>query len=493
MITDYRPLIPYIILTVVGLLIALLDAADTRQRRLQGWLGWLTAAGAIAALALDWRAPQSAPWQGIVLFDGFTRAFDALFLTALAIVAVGSAAVERKMRFAGEYYALLVFSTMGLMLMASAGGLLMLYLGLELSTLCLFALVGLRKREAKSAEAALKFFVLGAVASAVILYGASILFGVLGSTQFDQIAAALRNTQAGFPWALWVGMAFVIGGLAFKIAAVPFHLWAPDVYEGAPPLVTAYLSTASKAGAFAGLLRFLLVGMAASAERWIPVLVVLSALSMVLGNLVALRQTDLKRLLAYSGVAQAGYILVAVAAASDMGLGAALTYLFLYMFANLAGFMIIQAVETATGSTEVTALRGLHRRSPLLAFSMLIVLFSLGGIPPLAGFVGKLYLFAAGWESGLHWLVLLGALTSVVSLYYYLMVALQVYIRDPADDRKLPINRPLALAVGICVLGTLVIGIYPRPWVELGQRAATSAFIGAGDKSKADVARLPAN
>jgi NADH-quinone oxidoreductase subunit N len=380
------------------------------------------------------------------------------------------------MAFAGEYYALMILSAVGLMLMGSAGGLLALYLGLELSTLCLFALVGFAKRERRSGEAALKMLILGSVASAVLLYGISILYGVLGSTQFDAMAAALTAQQGNANLALWLGVAFVLAGLGFKIAAVPFHLWAPDVYEGAPATVTAFLSTASKAGGFAALLRFLLLGLGTDSATWQPLVMLLAALSMVVGNLVALAQTNFKRLLAYSGIAQAGYILVAIAGApgtdSRMSVGSALMYLFLYAFTNVGGFLIAQAVADATGSDSITALRGLHRRSPMLSFAALVVLFSLGGIPPLAGFVGKLYLFAAGWQGGQEALVLLGALTSVIALYYYLMVARQVYIQDPQDERTLPMARSLGLAIAVCVVGTLVIGLYPRPWVEMGEKAA---------------------
>jgi NADH-quinone oxidoreductase subunit N len=274
----------------------------------------------------------------------------------------------------------------------------------------------------------------------------------------------------------WLGLAFTVGGLAFKLAAAPFHLWAPDVYQGAPTLVTAYLSTASKAGAFAALVRFLLHGAAPSIERWSSLLVVLSALSMVIGNFVALSQSDLKRLLAYSGIAQAGYVLVAVAAGTDMGVSAAMVYLFLYLFANVAAFLVADVVERQTGSTDISALRGLHKRAPGLSFAMLVALLSLGGIPPFAGFVGKVYLFAAGWEQNLKGLVVLGAVTSVVALYYYLMVALQVYIRDPVDDRPISAPRAVGLALGICVIATLALGIYPRPLVDLGERAASRAF-----------------
>lgn len=490
MIPTYQPLLPYAILTALAVVVVLLDTLPAVRR--SAWLGWLTALGALAALALDALGPESAPWQGMLRFDGYARAFNAVFLLTLAVVAVGSTAEERKMGFAGEYYALLILSALGLMLMGSAGGLLALYLGLELSTICLFTLVGFAKREPRSAEAALKLLVIGAVASAVVLYGISILYCVLGSTQFDQMAAALATQSGGTTPALWLGLAFVIGGLAFKIAAAPFHLWAPDVYEGAPATVAAYLSTASKAGGFAALLRFLLLGLGGVSGSWQLLVVALAVLSMVIGNLVALVQSNLKRLLAYSGIAQAGYVLVAVAGApgtgQGMSVGAALMYLFLYAFTNVGGFLLAQAIADATGSDEIAALRGLHRRSPSLAFAALVVLFSLGGIPPLAGFVGKVYLFAAGWQGGQQALVLLGALTSVIALYYYLMVARQVYICDPEDDRRLPVARPLGLAIAVCVVGTLGIGIYPRPWVALGERAALALRPASSGQA---VARLP--
>jgi NADH-quinone oxidoreductase subunit N len=469
---DYRPLYSYFLLTGLGLFVAV--AGAIARRRGTSWLGWLTALGAGVAIAFEWFSPETAPWDGLVRFDVLTKAFDTLFLAGLAVVALATAGREQGMRYAGEHYALLIFSAIGLMLMAASGGLLALYLGLELSTISLFALVGLRKRDSRSAEAALKFFILGAVASAVTLYGASIVYGVAGTTQFEPMAQWLRGQGTAFPSAFWLAMAFTVGGLAFKIAAAPFHLWAPDVYQGSPTLVTAFLSTASKAGAFAALLRLLLAGAMPAHERWSALIVVLAAMSMVVGNLVALAQSDLKRLLAYSGVAQAGYVLVAVAVGSDMGVSSALVYLFIYLFANIAAFLVAEAIEQATGSTEISALRGLHRRTPGLAFAMLVALLSLGGIPPFAGFVGKVYLFAAGWQGGQKGLVILGAVTSVVALYYYLIVALQVYIKDPVDDRRVGVSQPLGLAIALCVAATLALGIFPRPLVDLGSRAAAS-------------------
>jgi NADH-quinone oxidoreductase subunit N len=489
MITNYQPLYPYLLLTLLALIVALLGT----YRGGKQFCGWLTAIGALGALALDWSAPESAPWQGLIRFDAYSHAFNTVFLVALALVVIGAEAEQHKMVFGGEYCALLILSAMGLMLMGAANSLLPLYLGLELSTLSMVALAGIAKRERRSAEAALKMLILGSVASAVTLYGASIVYGVLGSVQYDAMIAAMPTYEQS-P-ALWLGLLFVLGGLGFKIAAAPFHLWAPDVYEGAPSTVTAYLSTASKAGGFAALLRLLLLGVGTGTNLWQTLVIGLAVLSMILGNLIALSQTNLKRLLAYSGIAQAGYILVAVAGVPgtdwNMGVGAALMYLFLYAFTNIGGFLIAQEVADATGSDQISALRGLHRRSPALAFATLVVLFSLGGIPPLSGFVGKLYLFAAGWQGGQQALVLLGAITSVIALYYYLMVARQVYIADPADERRFPIARPLSVAISLCVIATLVIGIYPRPFVALGERAATSLHVPAQDLGKRTEAPEP--
>lgn len=467
-------LAPHLLLLAAAMVVVVVDAF--RVRRPAGTLGVLTALVAGVAIYLDWTRPDRVLWGGQITFDGFTRAFDTVFLVALAIVAIASSGDEGRMKYAGEYYGLLMLASAGLMLTAGAGSLLMLYAGVELSTIGFMSLVGFAKRERRSAEAALKLFVTGAVASAVMLYGSSILFGILGTTLYSAIAA---GPALGFGPVFWLGLAGVLAGLAFKIAAVPFHFWAADVYEGAPTAVSAFLSTASKAGGFAALLRFLTGAVGNGSEIWLPMVVVLAAASMTVGNVVAVAQTNLKRLLAYSGVAQAGYMLVAVcgaeaAGAKGLAAGSVLLYALLYAFTNVGGFLIAHAVSTATGSDEITALRGLHSRAPGLSFALLIVLFSLGGIPPLAGFVGKLYLFAAGWQGNQKALVILGAAVSVIALYYYLMVSMQSYIRDPEDDSPIRVSRPLGLAIAICVVGTLVIGVYPKPFIQLGDRAITA-------------------
>ena len=478
MMTDYRPLAPYALLTILALVIALLGTVPAARR--SGALGWITAIGAGLALFISSQSPEATPWLGMLRLDAFSKACNVIFLAALAIISIASTAEEHRTAFAGEFYALLTLSTVGLMLMGASGGLLTMYLGLELSTIALFALAGFSKREKRSAEAALKLLILGSVASAVVLYGASIVYGVLGTTQFFEMSAAMSHPHAaGASAALYFGITFIVAGLAFKVAAVPFHLWAPDVYEGAPSLVTAFLSTASKAGGFAALLRFLGSVQVPEDRTISTLLIVLSAISMIVGNLSALSQKNFKRMLGYSGVAQSGYILTALAggSATSKTISSALMYLLLYAFTNVAAFLVAQAIHDATGSDQISALRGLHRRRPTLAFCAVVVMFSLGGIPPLAGFVGKLYLFTAAWDGGQRWLVLIGALTSVAALYYYLMVVRQIYLLDPEDDRKITVAPAIVMAISLCTAAILAIGIYPRPFVTMGEAAASAVQV----------------
>ncbi len=494
MITDYRPLLPYLILTLLAIGVAVADTFIKERRT--PWLGWVTTAGALLVIAVQWFVPgvmHVELWNGFVRHDAFALGFDLVFLVALALTSLAAASSEHRMKYAGEFYALLTFSTIGLMIVAAAGSLLAVIVGIELSVISLLALSGFAKRELRSAEAALKLFVLGGAASAATFYGASIIYGVLRTTMFGPMSAIVSGPMdVGEMVALWAGLALVLGGIGFKISAAPFHLWAPDVYEGAPSLMVAFLSTASKAGGFAALLRILGDGLGPLAAHWAPVVGMLAALSMIVGNFGAIGQTNLKRLIAYSGIAQAGYILVAVAGLipgdPSLAVGSVIMYLLLYAFTNVGALLLAQAVKEATGSDEVSALRGLHKRSPMLAFAALMILFSLGGIPPLAGFVGKLYLFAAGWQGAQYVLVVLGAIVSVVALYYYLMVALQVYIRDPADDRRLPVGRSLAVSLAICVIAMLAIGIYPRPAVLLGKDARAG---GAAPSQRESVQAAP--
>jgi NADH-quinone oxidoreductase subunit N len=395
-----------------------------------------------------------------------------IILTVGALVCLASSCCEewRPTADFGTYSVLLILSALGFTLISSAGSLLMLYIALELGTVSLFALTGHHRTDQHSGEAALKYLVIGAISSAVLLYGISLVYGAYGTTYYAQIAERITQTSQ-LSYLAIIGLPLIIGGLAFKITAAPFHLWAPDVYEGAPTPVTAFLSTASKTAGFAALIRLLYVALPHMEKDWVMILIAVSALSMTLGNLVALSQTSLKRMLAYSGVAQAGYLLIAVVAGMKDGLGSVLFFLWLYAFANTGAFFIAQAVQASDGSDAIDTLKGLRFRAPKHAFAMLIFLLSLGGIPPLAGFWGKWFLFVAGASAGYYVLVLIGAITSVIALYYYLMVAKRIYIDPPESTTPISRRAPLVTAIIICASATIIMGLYPRPWLTWGQSA----------------------
>jgi len=461
-----------------ALLVILADLVWPRgNRRWLGWLSGLLAALLVVEAASKWNLlDRPIPlWNGVMVLDRLGLMFKAIFLLGVAVAAVGSVEfAARRFRHVGEYYGLLFFSALGMMLMASAGDLLTLYLGLELATLSLYVLCAYAKTSPRSGEAGLKYIILGATSSAVYLYGASLVYGSVGSTLFPAIADRIVAWEAVAP-GLAVGGLFVLVAFSFKIAAVPFHMWAPDVYQGAPTPVTGFLSTASKAAGFAALVRVFLGPLLEAASAWLVMVIALSALSMVVGNLLALAQRDIKRMLAYSGIAQAGYALVGIAATSSMGLMATAFFLFQYLFTNLGAFLIVTMVGSDVGDDQIASYNDLSRRNPALALALLVLLLSLGGIPPLSGFWGKLFLFWAGVQHGLYGLVLVGVLASVLSLYYYLMVARAMYIEPAGGRPPIRLQAPAVLAVLICVL--MVIGLaYPQPVIAAAREAAAALF-----------------
>jgi NADH-quinone oxidoreductase subunit N len=476
-----RQLRPEILTLSAALLVIVLDLLAPRGDR--RWLGWITGAFAIAIAATlvpDWSGLASpAPlWNGVMVVDRLGLVFKAIFLLGVAITAVGSAEfAAARFRNTGEYYGLLFFSAAGMMLMASAGDLLTLYLGIELATLSLYVLVAFAKDRPRSGEAGLKYLLLGATASAVYLYGASLIYGSAGTTIFSHLfSGPLRAND--FSPGLLVGGIMVLAALAFKVAAVPFHMWAPDVYQGAPTPVTAFLSTASKAAGFVAIIRVFLGPLGDAGDGiWVTLLALLAALSMVVGNLLAIPQRDIKRMLAYSGIAQAGYALVGLAAASPLGVLGTTFFLFQYLFTNLGAFLIISIVGASGRGDEITDYHGLRHRNPVLAFALLVLLLSLGGIPPLSGFWGKMFVFWAAIQGGQYGLVFIGVLASVVSLYYYLMVARAMYI-EPEEARPI-VKVRFAAAAAIVVCVTLVFALlYPQPILDLA--ASASVLFQAG-------------
>jgi len=413
--------------------------------------------------------------------DQFAAAFKLIFSLALFLVLLFTMRIPVA-RYRGEFAGLLCFAAVGLMVMVNSLDLVGLFLGLELASVCLYALTAWAKDEPRSGEAGVKYLLLGSLASAFFIYGASLLFVKYGTTHLSLIALQGFQPEP----LLIIGLLMLLVGFAFKIAAAPFHMWAPDVYQGGPTPVIAFLSTASKAAGFAVLLRVLCLGFINISGQWVMLIGLLAALSMLTGNLVAVHQNNVKRLLAYSGIAQAGYLLIAVMA---LGLNAmhktdpadsvraVIFYLFLYMVANIGAFAITGIVARESGSEEMSAFAGLRTRAPLLAFTMLLLLLSLGGIPLLSGFVGKWFIFLSGVGEGQYWLVLLGAALSVVSIYYYLLVAKHMYIY-PAAEKAQPIRIGAAAGLGLLIIValTVVIGVYPGPFLNLAQSTAMSLF-----------------
>ncbi|MBI4591424.1 MAG: NADH-quinone oxidoreductase subunit N [Candidatus Rokubacteria bacterium] len=442
------------------------------DRRLAGLLS------AVGVLALTvgsfFLEPSPGGGRDAFVLDGLALFAKQLFLLATFIGILGSLSLPDPAfrRRAPEYYLLLLASLLGMLTLASARELILLFVAFELMSIPLYVLSGFLKREAEAVEAALKFFLVGTVSSAILAYGLSFVYAATGTTALAGVPPAL---EAGDPL-LVLGLLLVLGGFGFKIAAFPFHMWVPDTYEAASTPFVAWLSVAPKAAGFVAIFRVYLEGVGDRVVLWVPILAGLAAITIVAGNLMALPQQNAKRLLAYSGIAHIGYMLVGLAAVSASGTAMILFYLVAYVFGNMGAFLVVETVAQAEGSVHLDALRGLAQRSPLLALAMLLSLLSLGGIPFVAGFWAKLYVFWAAAQAGLYWLVLLGAVLTVVALFYYLIVAKRMYIEAPQRPGRIAVSPPLALAILICILGVVGLGVYPTPLVELTIRVANGLF-----------------
>jgi NADH-quinone oxidoreductase subunit N len=455
---------------------------ETERRR----AGLLTAWGTLVILVatvsvwLFMGEPDSGEtliWGGMIRNDMVTLVFRVMFLIALIATSLIAVDVERLQR--GEFFALLIAATMGFSLMAASADLIMLYIALETASISLYILSGYATSSMRSSEAGMKYFVYGAFASAIMLYGMSLLYGLTNETNLYAIASAISQQPAE---TLLLATVMVVAGFAFKISAVPFHFWTPDVYEGAPTPVTALVSTASKAAGFAVFLRVFLAGTVGSPEpsrEWWAMLVAMSIVTMTLGNFLAIYQTNMKRMLAYSSIAQAGYTMIGLVTLTVDGSGASMFYLLYYVFTNIAAFAVVVLVSNVTGSDDMKDFYGLNRRSPYLALAMLFALLSLGGIPPTAGFFGKFFLFKAAVDAGLWWLALLGILNAFIALYYYLSVVKYLYLyRSDNENVPIPVSRAAQVALVLTIFGVLYLGIAAGPAFEWTQRAAAAFFTG---------------
>ena len=469
--------LPEIALLVLVAIVFVVDLILAEKQR--GDLAWLPDAGLaiIFLLTLLFAQPGAEGelmWGGMLRHDWLAFIFKLLFLaTALltTLLTVGWESIWRK----GEFYVLLLTSTLGMTLMAASADLIMLFLAIETTSIPLYIMAGFMTEDDKSTESGFKYLLFGAMTTAVMLYGLSLLYGFAGTTNLYEMAAAI--SAAGVPGPVLVGtLILILLGFGFKVALVPLHFWAPDVYEGAPTPVTAFLSTASKAAGFAVLVRVMIAVFPSILADWQTVIAILAALSMTVGNAVALTQHNIKRLLAYSSIAHAGYALLGVAAASQLGVVSVVYYFLVYAATQMAAFAIVVIVWHKVGSDEIEDYAGLSRRSPMLAVAMLLAFLSLAGVPPLGGFIAKILVFAAAVQSGLVWLAVLGVLNAIVGLYYYLIVLKVVYLSEPKDTKPVPVMRSHAAALITTIALVLVLGIVLAPWYGWAAASAAALF-----------------
>ncbi len=463
MIPDARALgaiAPELIVAVTAVVVLL--GGVFLSQRWQVLLRWLSAGGLLAALVLVVvvGALPGDSFSGMHVRDPLTVMLQGIGLLATVLVLGMSADYLSAARLeSGEYYALLLVAALGAMLMAASGDLLMIFLGLETLSIPLYALAAFARENIRSQEAGMKYFLLGAFSTAFFLYGLALIYGAVGSTKLSLLAA---NVASASPLMLLGGVGLIMIGLGFKAAVVPFHAWAPDVYEGAPLSVTAYMSVIAKVGAFAALLRVFSVALLAHAHEWTAVLATVAVLTMALGNIAAVVQTNLKRLLAYSSIAHAGFILVGVVAATPAGTSAVVFYLLAYTLMNLGAFGVILMLRRQGEEAEsLSDLVGLAGRSPALAGAMTLFMVSLAGLPPTAGFFAKLYVFTAVVDAGGVGVALVGVLSSVISVYYYLRVAYTMYVGQPTDQVRIARSRWTTTVLVVAAVGVLVLGILP--------------------------------
>src|SRR3990172_8369063 len=473
---DYGLLIPEYVLGGLALIILAVDLLMPRVQKVT--LPFIAGVGLIGAFILSLAyVDTSDDFAGLIFVDDYTTFFRCFFIaTTFAIVVASAQFVQKNLRNPGEYYALLVLSTIGAIYMAAARELLSAYISLELLSFSLYVLVSHAKHESRSNEAGMKYMLLGAFASALLLYGISFIYGTAGSTSYAEIQTAFESGTAGFTLGTLIGLTLVVAGLGFKVAAVPFHMWTPDAYEGAPLPITAYLSATSKAAGFALLLRLFSSALLPVADDWQFILAAVAAITMMVGNLVALQQHNVKRLLAYSSIGQVGYMLMGIVAISPAVSSALLLHLTGYVITNVAAFTAIIAYNNASGAEEVREFRGMSDRSPLLAAVLAVALFSLAGMPLFAGFLTKFILFQSVAENGYFWLASLAVVASLISLYYYLYLLREMYVGEAPEPGRPRIPLLMQGAVVVLGVGVFFVGLYPAPLFDVTDSVAAVLF-----------------
>jgi NADH-quinone oxidoreductase subunit N len=469
--SDFYYILPELVLTAGALVLLVADVLLPRGSKALPALT-LAVLGATLVSLVPFAGTHVEVAHGLIAVDSFALFFKVVFLGAAALTVLMSVHyLEIEGASPGEYYFLILCATLGMMIMAGGIDLVTSFIGLETMAVSFYILAGFIKPNQRSNEAAVKYFLLGAFSLGILLYGMSLMYGLSGTTNLRTIATALVG-QDRDP-RLVLAVILLVAGMGFKIAAVPFHMWAPDVYEGAPTPVTAFLSVGSKAASFAMLLRIFLEGLPSMSADWRLLFEALSIVTMTVGNLAALTQTNVKRMLAYSSIAHAGYLLMGVVAGTPRGVTAMLIYLLVYAFMQLGAFMVIVMMRRKdVVGDELKDFAGLYLRHPTAAFAMLLFMLSLGGIPPTAGFMGKFWLFGAAIDAGYVWLALIGVLNSAVSLYYYVRLVVFMYLKQPVGGSEPQATPAVALALGLAVVATLLFGVYPNQLFTLAEASA---------------------
>ncbi len=472
---QWLPILPLITIAIAAIVVLLVGVRVPDDE--SDGLGWLAIASIAIAfvLTLAMSGQNTTAFSGSIAIDDFAVFFELAILFVAAMIVLMSLNYADEVRLPGaEYYSLILFAALGMMLMAAAGDLIIIFLGLETMSIAIYVLAGLKRTDPRSGEAAIKYFLLGAFSTGFLLYGIALIYGATGTIKLEPIRTALNNGFGLGSPLLLLGIGMMLIGFGFKIAAVPFHMWTPDAYEGAPTPITAYMATGVKLAAFAGFLRVFPLHLGAVSAEWSRVLWVIAALTMTVGNVVALVQTNIKRMLAYSAIAHAGYLLVAMASVVPEAGAAMLYYLLGYVVANLGAFGVVTALERRGESNDlIQDYRGLAQRAPAMAAAMAIFLLSFTGVPPLVGFVGKFYIFSGALQAGQVWLVLIAVLNSVMAAYYYIYIIVAMYMQEGGVSvGRMSLRPGLVATIMIALVATILIGVYPAPYMT----AATTAF-----------------
>jgi NADH-quinone oxidoreductase subunit N len=475
----WLPILPLMTITIGAILVLLVGVqVDDEDSAGLGFLALVTILVTLV-LALFTLGQNHAAFGGSLMVDDYAAFFEISVLVATAATVAISLEYAADAALAGaEYYGLILFAALGMMLMAAAGDLIIIFLGLETMSLAVYALAGFTRRDARSSEAAMKYFLLGAFSTGFLLYGIALIYGATGTIRLEPIRAALA-AGIGADSYLLIGLGLMLIGFGFKVAAVPFHMWTPDAYEGAPTPITAFMAVGVKLAAFAGFIRIFMVHLGPVSAEWTGVLWVVAALTMTVGNVTALVQDNIKRMLAYSAISHAGYLIVGMAATPTSSAGGAILYYLLgYAVTNLGAFAVVVALERrGEPHDKIADYRGLARAHPGLAAAMALFMLSLTGVPPLAGFVGKFYIFAAALNAGLVWLVIIAVLNAVISAYYYIRVIVAMYMQEGGVEVERMGARPgLLISVAFAAIAVVIIGLFPQPYMNASVGAYAAAM-----------------